>query len=1125
MENNAKEFKPTSWSIDNRISIYVLALFIAVFGFISYTTIPKEQFPEIVIPTILVSTIYPGTAPSEIENLVTRPIEKNIKSIKGVKKITSRSIQDFSTIVVEFGTGVVVEDAKQKVKDAVDKTKKDLPNDLSQDPSVMEVDLSEIPIMYINLSGNFELDTLKKYADTAQDRVESLKGITRVDIVGALDREIQVDVDMFKMQSTGLTFNDISTAIANENMTVAGGSIDMQGMRRSVRVEGEFKDLETIKNLVLLSSNGAVVYLKDIAEVKDGFHEQESYARLDGKNVITLNVIKKSGQNLLEASDGIKKIIVELQQTKFPESLNVIITGDMSRYTRSTLADLNNTIIIGFILVVIVLMFFMGLTNAIFVALSVPLSMALAYIVMPVIGFTMNMLVMFSFLFALGIVVDDAIVVIENTHRIFLQYDHNIVTSAKLAAGEVFKPILSGTLTTLAPFFPLAFWPGITGKFMSFIPVTLIITLFASLIVAYIFNPVFAVSFMKRTDDEPPALPRKKSLTVGGIIAGAAGIFYIFGVTGLANFIMLIAVLYVIHTFFGARVLAQFQHKFIPALMDKYENVLRFVLHRRRPYYLLWSLVGLFFVTIFITMAAKPKVVFFPDNEPNTVQAYIKLPVGTDVKVTNSIAGELEHRINTVLGIDSSRNINNPLVESVVTNVALGASESMFDGGTKTANMAKITVNFVEFSKRKGASTKPFIDSIRQSVKGIPGAEITVDKNRMGPPTGKPVNIEISGDDIEQLIGTSAAFIDYIDSLEIPGIEALKSDFENAKPELAVAVDRIRANSEGITTGQVGYEIRTAILGKEVSKFRVGEDQYPIQLRYNEEQRASIDRLMSLKITFRDAVTGVLRQIPLSSVAQIEYKNTYGGINRSNLKRVITISSNVLTGYTANDIVQKINGSLPKFDKPETIDIRLTGEREDQQESMSFLGKAMLLALCLIMFILITQFKSLTKPIIIISEVVFSIIGVLIGYVIFGMTISVIMTGMGIIALAGIVVRNGILLVEFTDVLKERGLKTREAIIQAGKTRIKPVFLTAITTILGLVPLAVGFNIDFVGLFRHLNPRIYFGGDNVTFFGSLAWTIIFGLSFATFLTLVLIPAMYYILYAAKVRLKRRKSKR
>jgi multidrug efflux pump subunit AcrB len=953
--------------------------------------------------------------------------------------------------------------------------------------------------------------------------VESLKGITRVDIVGALDREIQVDVDMFKMQSTGLTFNDISSAVASENMTIAGGSIDMQGMRRSVRVEGEFKDLETIKNLVLRSSSGAVVYLKDIAGIKDGFHEQESYARLDGKNVITLNVIKKSGQNLLEASDGIKKIIQELQQTKFPDRLSVVITGDMSRHTRSTLADLNNTIIIGFILVVIVLMFFMGLTNAIFVALSVPLSMALAYIVMPVIGFTMNMLVMFSFLFALGMVVDDAIVVIENTHRIFLQYDHGIVTSAKLAAGEVFKPILSGTLTTLAPFFPLVFWPGITGKFMYFIPVTLIITLFASLIVAYIFNPVFAVSFMKRTDDETSVLSRKKGLTVGGIIAGAAGIFYIFGVTGVANFIMLIAILYATHTFFGARVLQQFQHKFIPALMDKYEKVLRFVLHRRRPYYLLWSLVGLFFVTILITMAAKPKVVFFPDNEPNTVQAYIKLPVGTDVTVTNSIADELEHRIDTVLGIDSSRNISNPLVESVVTNVALGASESMFDGGTKTANMAKITVNFVEFSKRNGARTEPFVDSIRQSVKGIPGAEITVDKNRMGPPTGKPINIEISGEDLEQLIAASAAFIDYIDSLEIPGIEALKSDFENAKPELAVAVDRIRANSEGITTGQVGYEIRTAILGKEVSKFRVGEDQYPIQLRYNVEQRASIDRLMSLKITFHDAATGVLRQIPLSSVAQIEYKNTYGGINRSNLKRVITISSNVLTGYTANDIVQKINGSLPKFDKPETIDIRLTGEREDQQESMSFLGKAMLLALCLIMFILITQFKSLTKPIIIISEVVFSIIGVLIGYVIFGMTISVIMTGMGVIALAGIVVRNGILLVEFTDVLKERGLKTREAIIQAGKTRIKPVFLTAITTILGLVPLAVGLNIDFVGLFRHLNPRIYFGGDNVTFFGSLAWTIIFGLSFATFLTLVLIPAMYYILYAAKVRLKRRKS--
>jgi multidrug efflux pump subunit AcrB len=1129
MEKKFKEFKLTSWAVDNRISVYVLALFISLFGFLNYRSIPKEQFPEIVIPTILVNTVYPGTAPSEMESLVTRPLEKNLKSIKGVKQITSRSIQDFSTIAVEFTTEIVVEDAKRKVKDAVDKTKKDLPSDLPQDPSVMEIDFSEIPIMYINLSGNYGLDKLKKYADTVQDRIEALREITRVDIVGALDREIQVDVDMFRMQSAGLTFADIDNAIATENMTIAGGSVDIQGMRRSVSVESDFKDIESIGNVVLHSSSGAVLYLKDIAEVKDGYHEQESYARLDGRNVITLNVIKKSGQNLLEASDGIKSIIEELKRTKFPKDLNVTITGDMSKFTRNTLADLNNTIIIGFILVVTVLMFFMGLTNAVFVALSVPLSMALAYIVLPIIGFTMNMLVMFSFIFALGIVVDDAIVVIENTHRIFNRYGYDITTSAKMATGEVFVPVLAGTLTTLAPFFPLVFWPGVAGKFMHFIPVTIIITLFASLIVSYIFNPVFAVTFMKTETGEADRASRSKTLKTVRLLvpasAALAGILYLARLPGVANFILLLVIIYILHSLWGEKILYKFQHGLIPALLDAYERLLKFLLRGRRPYVLLWGVAGLFFVTIYITATAKPKVVFFPDNEPNTVETFIKLPVGTDVTVTDALADRLEKNINAALGIDRGKNTNNPLVESIVTNVALGASESMFDGGAKTANRAKITVNFVEFAKRNGAKTWPFLDAVRREVRGIPGAEITVDKNRMGPPTGKPINIEISGDDLNELVAAARAFKDYLNSLTIPGIEELKSDFELLKPELTVSVDRMRANNEGIASGTIGSEIRTAILGREVSKFREGEDQYPIQLRYNESQRRSIDRLMSMKITFRDAASGALRQIPLSSVAKIEYDISYGGINRKDLKRVITLSSNVLTGYTPNEIVDRINRALPAFDKPETVDIRLTGEREEQQETMSFLGRALLLSLCLIMFILITQFNSLSKPLIIISEVLFSIIGVLLGFVIFGMTFSIVMTGFGIIALVGIVVKNGILLIEFTDVLKARGLKTRDAIIQGGKTRTKPVLLTAGTTMLGLVPVAAGFNIDFAGLFQRLNPNIHFGGENATFFSPMAWTIIFGLGFTTFLTLLLIPAMYYIMYVGKLRRTRRRLHR
>jgi multidrug efflux pump len=1118
MGHKFKEFKPTSWSIDNKTSIYVLAVILSIFGMMSYNSIPKEQFPEIVIPTLLVQTIYAGTSPADMENLVTKPLEKRLKSINGVKKITSSSVQDFSMVVVEFQTGIEIAEAKQKVKDEVDKTKPDLPmSDITQGPDVIEIDLSQIPIMYINLSGKYDLDKLKKYAEIMQERIEGLKEVTRVDIVGALDREIQINVDMYKLQAAGLSFNDITSMIQYENVTLSGGSIDMGGMQRSIRVVGEFKDIETIKNIVISSSKGGRVYLQNIAEIKDTRKERESYARLDGNNVITLNVIKKSGENLLDASDKIKEITDELKDTKFPSKLNVVITGDQSKFTRTTLFDLNNTIIIGFLLVTMVLMFFMGLTNAIFVGLSVPLSMFLAYIFMPWIDFTMNMLVMFSFIFALGIVVDDAIVVIENTHRIFKQTKMDIGTSAKFAAGEVFMPILSGTLTTLAPFFPLAFWPGVIGKFMLFIPVTLIITLFASLIVAYIINPVFAVSFMKPSDDELVRLSNKRIFTTAGIIAGLGVVIHMAGAHALANLVLFIAVSFIGHNMWFYKVLHSFQHSAIPKLLRKYEQFLRWILVGRRPYKLLYGLTGTLFFTFFIFGIFSPKVVFFPDMEPNAIYTLIKLPVGTDVKVTDSITKLVEREIVTVFKNDTD------IVESVVANVARGASESEFDFGGVTPNLGKVTVNFVEFGDRHGKSTNVFMDSIRVAIKDIAGAEITVGKPASGPPTGKPINIEVTSEDFQELLSTTDKLINYLDSVNIPGIEELKTDFDKKKPEVLIEVDRVRANREGISTGQIGMELRTAIFGAEASKYRDGEDQYPIQIRYKYDQRTNIDKLMNTKLTFMDMSTGRVRQVPLSAVAKVSYVNTYGGINRKNSKRIVTVSSNVLGGYNANEIVSQINKALPAFQKSDLVEIKITGEQEDQKETMDFLSKAMLLALCLIMFILITQFNSLSKPLIILTEVVFSIVGVLLGYLIFQMSFSIIMSGMGMVALAGIVVRNGILLVEFTDVLKEKGMKTREAIVLGGKTRITPVLLTATAAILGLIPLAIGFNIDFVGLFESFSPNIHFGGDNVAFFGPLSWTIIFGLSFATFLTLIFIPVMYYIMYAGKVKMKRNRG--
>jgi multidrug efflux pump subunit AcrB len=1119
MEKKHKEFFATSWAIDNKISVYVLVFIISVFGLINYYTIPKEQFPEIVIPMVTINTIYPGTSPSDMENLVTRPLEKNLKSLSGVKKITSRSVQDFSAIIVEFNTGIEIKEAKQRVNDAVDKTKKDLPNDPSFiEPSVMEIDLSEIPIQYINLSGDIPLDRLKKYADDMQDRIETLKEITRVEIGGALTREIQIDIDMYRMRVASLTFRDVEQAVSLNNMTVSGGNVDLQGMSRSIRVVGEVTNIDQIKDIVIKTSSGALVKLRDIATIRDGFHEPENFARYNGKNVVTLNVIKKSGQNLLDASDKIQAIIKDMQKTKLPSNLVIEVTGDQSRYTRNTVNELNNTIILGFIFVIIVLMFFMGLVNAIFVAFAVPLSMAIAYLVLPWIGFTMNMLVMFAFIFALGIVVDDAIVVIENTHRIHRKTKMDITSSAKFAAGEVFVPILSGTLTTLAPFFPLAFWPGIVGEFMVYIPVTLIITLFASLIVAYIFNPVFAVDFMKHDDEDRP-VNKPKLYKNTAVIALIALPFYLLGAMGVANFIMFLAISFLLHNLFGYKLLRKFQTTTLPALMKKYENTLVWVLKGKRPGYILWGMIALFVFTMVLNNIVKPKVVFFPDNEPNTISVFVKMPIGTEISITDSVSHIVEHRIMGVLGE------KNPIVESVVTNVAFLASENTFDNSSKSSNLAKIAINFVEFKNRHGQSTGAYMSRMREAVKDIPGAEIVVDKEKNGPPTGKPINIEIAGEDLIELASTAERFKRFVDSLQIGGIEELKSDFATSKPEIIINLDRERANIEGISAAVVGDAIRTGQLGKEVSKYREGEDQYSIMLRFEENQRKDIEQLLNLTITYMDMNTGLLRQIPLSVVAHLEYVNSYGQINRLNLKRVITISSNVLAGYNANIINAQLSKVIPQFTRSSDIDIRQTGEQEDQAESMLFLSKAMILCLFLIMFILITQFNSMSKALIIVSEVVFSLIGVLLGYMIFGMTISIIMTGMGIVALAGIVVRNGILLVEFTDVLKEQGVKTRKAIIQAGLTRITPVILTATATILGLIPLAIGMNINFATLLTDFNPHLHFGGDNVMFFGPLSWTIIFGLSFATFLTLVLIPVMYLIIYRRNIRRLRRKSNR
>lgn len=1119
-----KEYKPTSWAVDNRTAIYIIAILISLYGLTKFNTMPKEQFPDIVVPTISISTVYVGNSPKDMENLVTRPIERQLKGMSGakVKKITSTSQTDFSLIIVEFDTEVKTELAKLKVKDAIDKAQSDLPTDLTVQPNAQEFAFSEMPIMFVNVSGDYDGIKLKQYADKMQDRFEELAEISRAEIVGAPEREIQVNVDPYRMEGARVSFMDIENAIARENRDVTGGLIEVGNMQRTLKVKGQFVNALDLQNIVVRSSSqGATVYLKDIADIRDTIKEKESYARLDGKNVVTLNIVKRAGENLIIAAGKIKDIVKQMQaDDELPKDLKVVITGDQSKATATSFNELVNTIIIGFILVMLILMFFMGVTNAFFVALSVPLSVFVAFLFLPlgdmVIGtpVTLNFIVLFALLFGLGIIVDDAIVVIENTHRIYRNGKVNIVKSAKEAAGEVFIPVLAGTVTTLAPFVPLLFWKGIIGKFMIYLPVMLILTLAASLIVAFIFNPVFAVSFMKPEGREFDT-PKKdifKKWWLWAALAFAV-LFHLAGWPGFANFLIFMVLLAILNTFIFRDIIHVFQSKVLPGLMNRYEKLLRWILKGRRPVWMLIALFVLFPVSLGLLFLRGNKSTFFPSGDPNFIYVYLKLPPGTDVKTTDSITHVLEKRVYKVL---EKENPGTPgsIVESILTNVANSANNPRDNNRSVRPNLGRIQVSFVEYERRDGKKTKPYMDLIRQQVGGIPGASIEVEQEGGGPPTDPPVNIEIIGDEFEEIAAVASNLSNFLDTNQIYGIENLRMDVDLNSPEITVNVDRVKAMTEGLSTGQIGTEIRTAVFGKEVSKLKEGEDEYKIQLRYSDLQGNNVTDLLNMRITFMDMNTMRIKSVPISAVASVDYTNTSGAIARKNVKRTIQLQSNVLdpsmVAKVNAKLTRKINDFKSKYRVPASVSIKQTGQGEQEAETNSFLMQAFVIAMGMIFLILVLQFNSLSKPFIVLTEIFFSVIGVLLGYALTGMTIATIMLLVGVIGLAGIVIKNGILLIEFTDELRGRGMRTREATIQAGRIRIIPVMLTAIATILGLLPLAVGFNIDFVSFFRNLNPHIFFGGDSVVFWGPLSWTIIFGLIFAFFLTLVMVPSMYLI---------------
>ncbi len=1109
---NYREFKPSSLAVDGRTTILIFTVLLVIFGVMQYEAIPKEEFPEIVFPYYMIGTIQPGTSPADIENLITRPIEKQLKGINGVKEISSNSIQDYSSIVIEFELTADETQAYLDIKQAVDDARADLPTDLFQEPQIRRIDLSEIPVLYINLTGDLGLVRLKELAEDLQDEIESLEEITRVDIAGALDREIQINVDLYKMQAAGLSFNAIRGAVAAENLTLSAGQIDTDGMRRNMRIVGEFRDVASIGDIILQEG----ITLKDIAEVRDGFKDRESFSRLNGGDVITLNVIKRGGKNLIYAVDKIK-VILEGFKRKAPENLEITLSGDSSRKTRNSVSDLFNTIILGFVVVVFVLMFFMGRTNAVFVGVAIPLSMLISFIFLPFVGFTLNRVVLMAFILVLGIVVDNSIVVVENIYRHFMTTENlPIIPATKRAVGEVAIAVFTGTLTTMAPFFPLIFTPGIAGKFISFLPITIILALAASLFVAYFINPVFAVTFMRYIppDEKPkPGRISRRAVVVSGLAVGLAAVLYATGPMFLANLLAFGVLVFFLMRLVIDRLVDRFQCCVLPAFMNLYKKGLAFFIRGRRPYAVVAAVVLLFFSSFFLMGVRPPRIVFFPSGHPNSLYVYITMPEGTHIDVTNEVCREVENRVMNILGPA------NPDVESVVSNVAVNAGSSLFERSTQE-KLAKVTVTFVEYKLRRGPkTTRDALNELRRDLGNVPGAEIRIDREAMGPPSGAPINIEISGDDIDELVSISRRLEEFIGELGVRGIEKLKSSMETSKPEIILEIDREKANQLGVTTGQIGSILRTAIYGSEISTFKDGEDEYPIQLRLDRRFRNDINLLLSQTVTVPGRSGGPNKEIPISAVARVSNLSSYGGITRIDNKRVITLSSNILWGANANQIIASIRRELPRFELKPGYSVQFTGEQDTQREVGSFFGKALVIAVFMIFIILVAQFNSVSKPLIIIAQIFLSFTGVLLGFTIFNLEFSVMMTGMGIIAVAGIVVKNAIIIIDYTDKRIGSGGDMRTAVIEAAATRLTPVLLTALSTILGLLPLAIGLNFNFQTLFTNLDPQIYWGGDNAAFWNPLAWTIIFGLTFTTVLTLIVVPAMYTIVFVRRAEKK------
>ncbi len=1015
----------TNYSIKWKSSVFLLMFVIILFGSIAYKELPRESMPEVEIPYIMVLTVYPGVSPEDIESLVTLKIEKQLKGLSGVKEITAYSSESVGSIMIEFDTEVDIEDALQRVKDKVDIAKSELPSDLPDDPEVIEINTSDFPVMVAAVSGDIPESDLKSIADDLQEEFEGVSGVLEVDVSGARDREILVIFDYERLQSYGLNIDQVGNAVKAENVNIPGGSIDIGRGKYLLRTPGEFTSPKQIENILVSTSEGKPIYLKDVAKVYDAFADKDSYARLNGEDAISLSVTKRVGANIIDMAEDIRAII-DRYNAELPPAVTVTLTMDESVNILHMVHELENHLVTGLILVVLVLFFFLGKLNSVFTAFAIPLSMMMSFMIFQYYDITLNMMVLFSLIMALGMLVDDAIVIVENIYR-QMQEGKNRVEAAIAAAEEVGWPIVASTLTKIFAFLPMAFWPGIMGDFMRYLPITLIVTLACSLFVALVFNPVMCTTFMKvkkGTEGEDGELK------------------------------------------FG---------KF----MRFYMRSVDFALDHRPLTISVTIFVMLLPIVLFGKFGAGME--FFPTSDPALMYIRANAPQGTNAATTDEFVRVMEAATQ-----------NEPDIEFTLGEVGGAAALQSEAGGTAT-HRGRLTVDFIDFADRQEPSPVT-IQRVRDRLGAFPGAEVVIEEQVMGPPTGAPVSIEISGPEVEVMGAIALEIRDII--RDVPGLVDLQDDYVKAKPEFRFDVDREKAALLGLSTSSVAMTVRNAIYGLEVGTYREGDDDYDIRVRLSEDSRNSVDDLLGIQIATNDG-----NYVPISSVANVVYGAGFGTITRIDFKRVVNVTANA-DERSSVEVLNDVREVLKDYKVPDGYTINYTGETEDQQEAVQFLSRAFVIALFLILMVLLIEFNSVSQTMIILATVLLSLGGVFWGLLITGTPFGIIMTGIGVISLAGVVVNNGIILIDYTNKLRAKGIPMREAIIRGGAVRFRPVMLTAVTAIFGMLPMAIGYG---------LNARTFMiekGAEMSQWWGAMANAIIFGLSFATILTLVVVPVLY-----------------